>query len=307
MKIAFFGTSAKSIPILNSLIQNFDLGLCITKKDVKYGRKLENKETMVKTWAKENNIPYFCADNIKIDQIEICELLKKNSIELGIVADFSYMLPKNIIETPKKGLINIHFSLLPLLRGASPVQHAILNGFEYTGITYYLMDLGMDTGAILDQIVMPLEGTETTGKLYNIMFQQAATELPKIINSYINENIQPQEQDHTMASYCYSKTNPKSTIINKQDALIDWKDSVEHIERQIRAYNPWPISWTYLENLEHNHKITEKIELKNTTNKKLSVKIHKATILENKLKIEKLQIEGKNILDWKSFKNGYVN
>ena len=152
MNVAFFGTSDKSLPILNTLKEGFNLSLCITKADTKVGRRQELKESGVKTWAKGNNVDYLCIDSIETSQKEIIKKLKKNDIKIGVVADFSFMIPIEIIETPKHGLINIHFSLLPKLRGASPVQHAILKGLDETGITYYLMNERMDTGDILRQI-----------------------------------------------------------------------------------------------------------------------------------------------------------
>ncbi len=146
MKIAFFGTSDKSTPIVEGLHNNFDLALCMTKTDTKIGRKQKVRETAVKVWAKEHGINYLCIESIKESESAVAKELKKHKIELGVVADFSFIIPKSIINTPKYGLINVHFSLLPKLRGASPLQHAILQGLRETGVTYYLVDEEMDTG-----------------------------------------------------------------------------------------------------------------------------------------------------------------
>ncbi|MFC1621831.1 methionyl-tRNA formyltransferase [Patescibacteria group bacterium] len=273
MKIAFFGTSDRSQPILKSLNNNFDLEFCITKKG-----------SGVEAWCKENKI--------KITQKVTPD------IDLGVVADYSQIISGDVINTPKYKIINIHFSLLPELRGASPIQHAILQGLNGTGVSYFVMSEKMDTGDIIYQFEHPLDGTETSGELYEILFEKAANHLPQVISDYTSGKLIPQPQDHSKATYCYSKTHPKSTLIHKDDALIDWKDSAKYIERQVRAFDPWPIAWAYLKDLP--------VALKDHINPDLKVKIHKVEVKNGKLEIKELQVEGKNIIDWESFENGYT-
>ncbi|MFC1756315.1 methionyl-tRNA formyltransferase [Patescibacteria group bacterium] len=306
MNVAFFGTSDKSLPILNTLKEGFNLSLCITKSDTKVGRKQELKESGVKTWAKENGVDFFCIDSVEDSQKEVIKELKKHNIEVGIVADFSFMIPIEIIETPKHGLINIHFSLLPKLRGASPVQHAILKGLDETGITYYLMNAKMDTGDILHQIKHKLDYTETTDVLYETLFSLASYNLAEVINDYVSGKTKPVEQDHKEATYCSSKTKPKTTYIFKEDAKINWSSDASIIERQIRAYYPWPIAWTTLGELENNLKLASQIELKPSTYKNYRVKILSAKQVNGQIMINNLQVEGKQEVDWMSFVNGYA-
>lgn len=306
MKVAFFGTSDRSEPILESLNDNFELELCITKTDTKVGRKQKLKPTAVKVWAKKKGVDHLEIDSIKDSEEDIIKNLKDKKIELGVVADFSFMIPQSIIQTPAKGLINIHFSLLPKLRGASPVQHAIMQGLKETGITYYLMDQNMDTGDILHQIPYSLKGNETTGSLYRDLFKLAASALPQVIDEYLQGKTSPTPQDHDQATYTYSKTRPDATYIFKEDARINWREEPEVIERKIRAFHPWPVAWTTLGELENNQKLNSQIRLKSSSYPNLRVKILSAEPVNGKLKINTLQVEGKNEIDWMSFVNGYA-
>lgn len=306
-KVIFFGTSDRSLPILESLNNNFELALCVTKKDAPFGRKQILKETEVKKWAKDNCKRYLEISSLKnADLDKVINEIEKIKPDVGVVADFSYIIPKPIIDSFDGKIINIHFSLLPKYRGASPVQFALLNGDEITGITYYLLDEKMDEGKILEQIEYKLDTKHTSGELYDILFKVAAEKLPKVLENYLSNLTKPFDQDSEEVSYTFSRTNPKHTFIYKEDALIDWSDSAQKIEREIRAYNPWPIAWTYLEDLEKSNVLFEKFNLKDNLDKKLKVKIFKADVSGDKLKIDELQIEGKNKVNWQEFKNGYT-
>lgn len=308
INIAFFGTSDKSFPILEKLNKEFNLALCVTKSDTKVGRKQIVKECGVKKWAKNNHIDYICVDSIKNEnEKKILTALKNKEIELGVVADFRFIIPKSILECPQFGLINIHFSLLPKLRGASPVQHSILEGFKQTGITYYLMNEKMDEGDIIKQVEYELNQTETTDILYKKLFELAADNLANVIKKYVEGKIELIRQDPKKATYCTSKSKPKTTYIYKDDARIDWTKEPEVIERQIRAYYPWPIAWTTLGELENNNKLYSQIQLKDNVYPKYRVQIIEAEKTNGQLKINKLQVEGKNEIDWMSFVNGYAS
>jgi len=302
MNIAFFGTSNRSIPILESLNKNFNLKLCITKDDVKVGRGKQLTETGVKSWARHKRTKLVTISNTKPTTTrKIIEHLLESKIDLGIMADFSFIIPEKIINIPKHKIINIHFSLLPKYRGASPIQFSILNGDSKTGITYYVMDRGMDTGNILVQSEYTLNGTEISNELYSTLFEKASIELPKVINDYISGTTLPQPQKHENATYTHSKLHPKSTHLFKEDAKISWKSSVKEIERMTRAFTPWPIAWTTLKELCD----ALNVKLRSSANPKLIVKIYKTTLQNNELKVETLQIEGKNKMSWKDFLNGY--
>jgi methionyl-tRNA formyltransferase len=306
-KVIFFGTSDRSLPVIEALKSNFNLSLCITKKDSVFGRKQILKETEVKKWAIQNNINYLEISSLKNADLEcVLNEIEKINPKIGIVADFSYIIPKAVIDAFSGNIINIHFSLLPKYRGASPVQFSILNGDKMAGITYYILDEKMDEGKILSQIEYKLDTKYTSGELYDILFKIAGEKLPDIIQKYLSRESKPTSQDHMLATYTNSKTNPKHTFIYKEDALIDWSESAEKIERCVRAFHPWPIAWTYLGNLENSKILAQNIILKDNADKTLKVKIFNADLIRDKLTIGKLQVEGKNKVSWEEFKNGYV-
>lgn len=328
LNIGFCGTSERSIPIVRELFKNQNLVFCITKEPSAIGRKQIITKCIIERWCKDNNVSYVNVNsNTLKTSTKLIEQLKYSSIDLLIVADFKYILPKEIFSTPRFGSINIHFSCLPQYRGASPVQFSILNGDPKTGVTFQLMDIGMDTGDIIYQIPYSLNGTETSQYVYEQLFQLASQKISWVINEYTSGNLIPYPQDNTKATYTYSPSHPRSTYIFKEDAKINWTNNLEFIERQIRAYTPWPITWTTIEDIEK----AGILKIKDNISRKMKVKIYKmklydittkpeatneATIafstkskqLTNKhkiLKIEELQVEGKKPMHWLDFVNGY--
>jgi len=308
LNVVFFGTSDRSISILKALKRNFNLLLCVTKTDTKVGRNQEKRETAVKKWAIKNSIKFSEVSSLKDKDLEqVVKQIEKLKPDFGVVADFSYIIPPEIIKIFGTRLINIHFSLLPKYRGASPVQFSILNHDKMTGITFHIVDERMDSGNIISQIGYKICGKETSGELYDILFKIASDKLPEILEKYSLSQITPLPQDKESATYTFSKTHPKSTYIYKEDAQINWDQKPEEIERLIRSFNPWPIAWSYLKDLEKTKRLSEgKINMKETVNKNLKVKIYSSDIVEEKLSIKELQIEGKNKMTWEDFKNGYL-
>lgn len=327
--IVFFGTSNKSELILEKLKENFNLTLCITKRDAKVGRKQTSIPNGVKRWAINNDVEFLEIQSIKKEITTILNVINSHKPVVGIVADFSFIIPNQIINSFEKGIINIHFSLLPKYRGASPVQHSILNGDNITGITYMLIDEGMDTGDILYQSEYKLHNTETTQSLYKDLFTQAANELPTVINDYLNDIIIPTPQNHKDATYCYSEFDSSKTFIFKQDAKIKWNKGINFVDKQIRAYFTWPIAWSTFEDMLNNdiyinlitlnlcvqnennsYSDCKKIALKNSKNGPLVVKFYEAKkIYDNStefLQPIKVQVEGKTVINWKDFVNGYL-
>jgi methionyl-tRNA formyltransferase len=308
INIAFFGTSDRSEPILQVLKarKEFNLALCVTKDDTVVGRKRVVRETGVKRWAKENKINFLIVKSLKDEFSIVVEQLLDAKVGLGLVADFSFIIPEEIINTPKYGLVNIHFSLLPRWRGASPVQFSILNGDEKTGITYHLVTKEMDRGDILEQVEYKLGNSETSGELYNKLFKIAAENLPKVLNSYVSGKAKLKKQNEDRATYTYSPTHPKSTFIYKEDAKIDWNKPVEYIERLVRAYHPWPIAWTTLKELEKGLGLKIRNDKKSGEAGNLRVKVFSSEISQDSLKINKIQVEGGKVLTWEEFANGYL-
>lgn len=307
-KIAFFGTSDRSIPILESLKQNFNLVLCVTREDVLIGRHQTAKKTGVKKWAEDNGVTYITIkESLKEEAGGIIEQIKASKAEFAVVADFGFIIPQKILDIFPKRMMNIHFSLLPKYRGASPVQFAILNRDSKTGITFQLMEYGLDTGPIIDTVTYELNGTETSGELYRNLFGLSAQKLPQVVQKYLDGALKPQTQDESQASYTRSPSHPNRTFIYKEDARIDWNRPVKEIEAGIRTYSPWPIAWTTLTDMQDSAgKIAGFTKLKDPGNVLKTVKIHQANVTASKIAISNIQVEGGKVLSWDQFCNGYL-
>jgi len=296
MNIAFFSTSNRTLPLLKTLHKVSNVKLCITKEDVRVGRKQTLVENPIKIWARKNKV--------KCIQIKgsLSDVGSKN-IDLGIVIDFGVIIPKNVIESFSGNLINIHFSLLPKYRGASPVQFAILNGDSKTGVTYQYIHEKMDEGDILRQIEYKMTNKETFGHLFLKLLDSVIEDIPTFINDYGKNKITPLPQDELKATYTFSKTNPKITTVSKEDAFIDFTEKPALIERMSRAFSPWPIVWTHLDHFSNLG-----YTLKNKEKGPLKVKLHEVGLLGGKkIEVVRIQPEGKSVMGWKSFANGYLS
>lgn len=199
-----------------------------------------------------------------------------NEADLGVVAAYGRILTKEELNSPKYGFINIHPSLLPKYRGASPIQQAILNGDKETGITIIKMDEQVDHGPIIYQEAMDLSNDANFDTLSKKMFQRSAEVLPKIIEDFINGKIKPRLQDHAIATYCNRLT--------RQSGYFDIKNPplTEVLDQMIRAYYPWPGVWT-----RWNNKIIKFLPASSHNDKFL------------------IQIEGKKVMELREFLNGY--
>lgn len=236
LKTIFFGTPEFAAIVLERLINSpYKPILVVTAPDMPAGRKQILNPSPVKLTAKNFGIPVFQPATRK----ELSEGLSLQGgtvppahIDLFIVAAYGKILPKEILEIPKYGTLNVHPSILPRWRGASPIQSAILAGDKKTGVTIMLMDAQMDHGPILTQKKCPV-AIDATGESLLLELANISSELLlETIPAWLAGEIIPQEQNHEQAIFC--KT------ISKEDAHIDWNKSAEEIERMIRAYIPWP-------------------------------------------------------------------
>jgi methionyl-tRNA formyltransferase len=307
-KIAFFGTSDRSIPILDSLKKNFELSLCVTKTDTKVGRHQESKECGVKRWASRNGVYYMEIPGFKEAETDrIIKEISDQKIELAVVCDFAFIIPYKLVEFLKGKFINIHFSLLPKYRGASPVQFALLNNEKTTGITFHLISKGMDDGDVISQYEYIIPNNITSGELYDVLFKFAGEKLPSTLKDYMEGKLSPSLQDASKVSYTSFLSHPKTTLLYKEDARIDWLKSPGVIEREIRAFNPWPISWGRIGELENNTSLLQNnLRLRPSTDTSTIMKLYSAELVNGKLKINEIQIEGRRKMSWEAFKNGYL-
>lgn len=258
-RIVFFGTSNYCIPVLQSLKGHFDLVAVITKPNpnpvIEFTRKYDIKLlTPIGT----------------LELMNLKENIKSLSPDLSVVSDYGYIIPESIFTIPRKQTINIHFSHLPLLRGASPVQYSILFGSKDTAVSVIKMAKTVDSGDILKVMDYPdiKINIETTKSLYEKLFLKISEDLPQIIKEYLSGNIILVKQNHKLATFTRKLTRDdgflpfnsfqlilhdqplkkafKRTLIN--DALDETDSAAKTIERAIRAFDPWPGIWTQLPN-----------------------------------------------------------
>src|SRR3989344_6971833 len=223
--VVFFGTSDYCLPILESLRQNFDLKLVVTRPDKPVGRKKVLTPSATKTWAIEHKISVITPETLKKDtqsQIGLISQIRQIHPDFAVVSDFGLIIPEAIFNLPRYGTVNIHFSKLPDLRGPSPVQFTLLRGDTEAWITIFKLEnppeleKKMDSGPILWQKSYPIEPDDTTGSLYSRLFDKVAQELPKIIASYSSGLTPLVSQDHTKATFCH--------FLTKDDGFVKYED-----------------------------------------------------------------------------------
>jgi methionyl-tRNA formyltransferase len=296
LRIVFAGTPAFSVPCLEAIRSSaHDLLAVYTQPDRPAGRGRHLQISAVKAWANDHAITVHQPLNFK-DPRE-AELLMALQPDIMIVIAYGLILPRRILDIPRYGCINVHASLLPRWRGASPIQHAIWHGDSTTGITIMQMDAGMDTGAMITSSHYTMTGSETTEVLHGKLSQLAISPLLSTLDALRAGTITSQPQDHDSATYA-----PK---ITKEDARIDWEQPAKHIDQQIRAFNPWPIAYTQtpetIVRIHQAHVVTPSCTAKPGT----IIAIEKSGITisagEQAIQVERLQFPGGNVLavrDW---------
>lgn len=238
MKIIFMGTPKFGASVLEGLIRGgYPPILAVTETDKPTGREGIITSPPVKVLAEKNGILVSQPDRIGNLKSEI-ENLKP---DLGIVAAYGQILPKEILGIPKYGFLNVHPSLLPKYRGPSPIQSAILNGEKKTGVTIILLDEKLDHGPILAQRSLNVEEKETGNTLHDKLADLGTELLLETISKVQKGLIKPQLQDDNAATF--------TRILTREDGKIDWRKSAEDLEKQIRAFETWPGSFTLWEKL----------------------------------------------------------
>ncbi len=297
LRIIFIGTPEFAAIILEKLIKSgyFPIAV-VTGPDKPSGRKQILVPSPVKVLAEKNKIPIFQPEKI----INLKSEIKNLDPDLIILAAYGQIIPKDILDIPRYGALNIHPSLLPKYRGPSPIQTTILNGDSKTGVTIILMDEKIDHGPILGQkkiIINKIDSVELT----KILAELGGDLLIEILPKYLKGEIKPKPQNHSQATY--------TKFIKKEDGRINWQKSAEEIERMIRAYYPWPSVFTKIKNkilkifkvkiLKINHK-KEPGTVFLTEKKELAVACG-----QDALVLEEVQFEGKKRITAQEFINGY--
>lgn len=236
MKIIFMGTPDFSVPTLDAIKKDGnEIVLVVTQPDKKKGRKGILTPPPVKEWAVKNNISIF--QPVKLREKQNIEELEKYEADVIVVAAFGQILPKEVLDMPKYGCINVHASLLPKYRGASPIQWAILNGDDETGVTTMQMDIGLDDGDILLQKKVPISSEDTGGSLFDKLSKVGADLLVETLHRIEKNDIVRIPQDDEKATHV--------GLIKKDFGILSFDEENKYILNKIRALNPWPSAFTF--------------------------------------------------------------
>ena len=300
MKIVFMGTPDFSVPVLEALVKaGHQVEAVVTQPDKPKGRGKSMQAPPVKECAAAHHIPVY--QPVRIREAECIAYLKEFQPDIMIVAAFGQILPKEILEMPKYGCVNVHASLLPKYRGAAPIQWAVINGDAVSGVTTMRMDAGLDTGDMIEKAEVVLAEDETGGSLFDRLAEVGAKLCVHTIQAI---------EDGTAV---YTKQNEAEAthvgMIKKQMGNIDWMQPAVTIERLIRGLNPWPSAYTKLngKTLKIWRAAVEaggdaKDAGKVVTANKKELKIQTG---DGILSLLEVQLEGKKRMDIEAFLRGY--
>ena len=295
-RVVFMGTPDFSVPVLEKLIENTNVVLVVTKKDAYVGRKKVLTESPVAICAHEHNIEVYKPNKLKEDY----EYILNKKPDIIITCAYGSIVPKVVLDYPSYGCINVHASLLPKYRGASPIVASILNGEKETGITIMYMDEGIDTGNIIMSRSIEIEDNDNSLSLSNKLSLLGANllidTLPKIFEG---ENFDI-PQDNEEATYV--------GMLKREDEHIDFNNSVENIKNQVRAFSPEPYAFINIDDTEY--KISE-VEIKKCDVSKIGiiVEVNKdsfgITAKDGIVYIKRIKPSGKKEMSVKDFFNGF--
>ena len=292
-KIVFFGTHEFAAYILQGLIDFpfFEVALVVTQPDQAVGRKQILTPPLTKVIAQKHKIPVVQPETLKNFDFPIHEF------DLSVVIEYGRIIPERLLSIPKYKTINIHPSMLPLYRGPTPIQAALLAGDSKTGVTIMQMDATMDTGPILLQKEIPIDPDDTFNTLREKLMPLALDALIESIPAFIDASIKAKAQNNTLAKYC--------KMLEREDGKIDWSQTTQKIYNHYRALTPWPGTWTML-----NGKRLKLLEIKPSTNHLYPGKLSldkKGIFIGTKdasIEVMSLQLEGKSEMTAKVFVNG---
>lgn len=305
MKILFAGTPAIAVPALAALTETGLTAAVLTNPDRPSGRKRIPEPSPVKQFALEHGLEIFQPESISG---ELIQEIRTKGFDTLITFAYGKIFRENFLSIFTGGAFNIHPSLLPRHRGASPINAAILAGDRETGISIQKMALKMDSGDIVMQMRFPLDGTETAQSLSEDVAAKTAAMIPEFITKLQTGTLSGNPQDDSMATYC--------RIISKEEGKIDWKLDAAAIEQNIRGFFPWP--GTYTQAGDRTLTITKASVYAGTAFRDESVQ--PGTVLgtdkgrgiiiqtgKGLLAVERVKPQAKNEMDWKSFLNGAKN
>lgn len=303
MRIVFMGTPDFSVPALRALVEaGHQVTAVVTQPDKPKGRGKDVQMTPVKIQALEYGIPVY--QPVKVKTPEFVEVLKKEAPDAIVVIAFGQILSKEILDLPKYGCVNIHASLLPKYRGAAPIQWAVIDGEKETGVTTMMMDVGLDTGDILETKVIPLDPKETSGSLFEKLSEAGGPLILSTLEKLEKGTITRTPQGESGTSY--------AKMLTKTLGDINWTMSATAIERLIRGLNPWPSAYTQWEGKTMKiweAEVEDVVETIDThepgTITEVTKHGFKVQTGKGRLAIKSLQIPGKKRMEADAFLRGY--
>ncbi len=239
MKLAFMGTPLFAVPCLQTLINDpaHTVELVVTQPDRPQGRSRKPISCPVKQAALEHAIPVLQPEKIRTSE-EVLAALRQHSLDAVIVVAYGQLIPPAMLALPRYGFINVHASLLPLYRGAAPINRAIIDGRETTGVSIMQLDEGMDTGPVFMTAATPISAIDTAISLAERLAGLGAATLTRALEQ-IEKGLKPTAQDNHLASY--------AALLKKEEGLIDWNRDVRQVYNHIRGMQPWPGAFTHME------------------------------------------------------------
>ena len=234
IRIIFMGTPDFSVPVFKALAESYNVVAVVTQPDKKTGRKQILTPSPIKLASAEFNIPLLQPINIKEEYEEVL----KYKPDMIVTCAYGQIIPKELLDYPKYKCINVHASLLPKLRGGAPIHHAIMDGYDKTGITIMYMDTKMDSGDIISQKETNITKDDTLGTLHDRLSEMGKDLLMETLPNIISGNIKPIKQDESEVTYGYN--------ITKEDEKIDFTKTNREVDNKVRALNPTPGAYTTL-------------------------------------------------------------
>ena len=294
MKIVFLGTPDFACEALNAIINSkHEVLAVVTQPDKPVGRKAILTPSPVKVLAESNGIKTLTYNKIRLEGIED---LKSLNPDIMVTCAYGQILSREILDIAKYGVINIHASLLPKYRGASPIQWAVINGDKTTGVTIMQTEEGVDTGDIIDSKEIEIDINETAGELFERLSKVGAELIVKVLNDFENSNVSFKKQDESKAS--------KVGMIKKEDGKINFNNSAKSIVNLIRGLNPWPIAFTNYEGKTLKIYASEVVDISGNAGEVLLSSLNDGIVvgtMDKAIKIKELQLEGSRKMTVKEF------
>lgn len=298
-RVIFMGTPEFAVPPLQALIDapHYEVVGVVTQPDRPAGRGNKLQASPVKQTALAAKIPLIQPEKLRAPGV--FEQLQEWQPDLIVVAAFGQILRKNVLDLPKFGCVNVHASLLPRWRGAAPIQAAIRAGDVQSGITYMMMDVGLDTGDMLASFAVPITRADTGGTLHDKMAALGGANLIETLDRKLSGAITPMKQDESLQTY--------APMLKKEDGAIDWNNTAAAIERQVRAFDPWPGTYTTWNGqtlkiiggdaVEGKAVLGEVVQLRDGIGVGTGLGI---------FKLARVQLAGKSAVDVEAFTRGYA-